>query len=63
MTDEEFLKLKNQIKELGDMCRKFNIDCSELINNLPDLDKSFVNLERDVHTLNTDVDKLQGDLI
>lgn len=59
MTDEEFLALKNQIKELGSMCRDINVSFDELKNELSELDKSIVNFEKDIHTLNSDVNSLE----
>ena len=63
MSDEEFLSLKNQIKELGSMCRAINVSFDELKNELSELDKSIVNFENDIHTLNSDVNNLHGGLV
>ncbi len=63
MTDEEFLALKNKIKEVGDICREMNITFDEVKNELSELDKSIVNFENDIHILNSDVNNLQGDLL
>ncbi len=49
MTDKEFLELKNQIKELGSMCRDINVSFDELKNELSELDKSIVNFENDIN--------------
>lgn len=63
MSDEEFIALKNQIKELGTMCRDINISFDDLKNELSELDKSIVNFEKGIHTLNSDVNSLAGDLL
>lgn len=59
MTDEEFLALKNQIKELGTMCRDINVGFDELLNEFSELDKSITDLECDVNKLKSDVNSLE----
>lgn len=60
MSDEEFLLLKNQIKELGFMCHEINSTFSELKEEISGLGKSITDFESDVHKLKTDVSIMEA---
>lgn len=59
MSDEEFLALKNQIKEVGDMCHKINSTFRELRIEISGLDATFSQLDRDVIKLKSDVNSMK----
>lgn len=59
MTDEEFLALKNKIKEVADSCYKINYIYNEFKNEISELDKSVSKLQYDVNKLKIDVDILE----
>lgn len=59
MTDEEFLALKKQIKEVGNLCYQICRTSVELNNEFLDLNKSIAVLEKDINKLKSDVDVLK----
>ena len=59
MTDEEFLALKNKIKEVADSCCKINYTYNEFKKDISELDKSISKLQYDVNKLKSDVDILE----
>lgn len=59
MSDEEFLALKNQIKEVGNMCYQICRTSVELNNEFLDLNKLISSLESDINKLKSDVSSLE----
>lgn len=59
MSDEEFLALKNQIKEVGNMCYQICRTSVELNNEFLDLNKLISALDSDINKLKSDVSSLE----
>lgn len=59
MSNEEFLALKNQIKEVGNLCYQICRTSVELNNEFLDLNKSIASLEKDINKLKCDVNDLE----
>ena len=59
MSDEEFLALKNKIKEVGNMCYQINSTFRELRIEISGLDTTFSQLEKDINELKSDVNSLE----
>lgn len=59
MTDEEYLELKNKIKEVGNMCYQICRTSVELNNEFLDLNKLVSALESDINKLKSDVSSLE----
>lgn len=53
MFDKDEKPLIEQIKELGLIIKKMNITFSDLLNELPELDKSITISEHDTYSLNS----------
>lgn len=61
MTDEEFSKLKEDIKEVGSMSREINSVFGGLKVYLTELNKSIARFESDIDTLKSEANSLNGD--
>ena len=59
MSDEEFLALKNQIKEVGLMCSEINCTFLDLKSDMSELNKSLMDLVTDMRKLKSDVNSLE----
>lgn len=59
MSDEELLKLKIQIKEVGNMCYQICRTSVELNNQFLDLNKLISDLDSDINKLKSEVSSLE----
>lgn len=59
MSDEKFLELKKQIKEVGNMCYQICRTSVELNNEFLDLNKLISALDSDINKLKSDVSSLE----
>lgn len=59
MTDEEFLSLKNQIRQVCFMCHEINSTFLDLKEEISELGKCITNFECDVNKLKSDVNSLE----
>ena len=59
MSDEEFLALKNQIKEYIVMCHDVNQSSLALKKDILELDEYLSQLQYDIHKLQSELDILE----
>lgn len=59
MSDEEFIKLKNAIKEVGIECHEVNHTFSHLLKEMSNLDEQISKLTFDIYKLKSEVSKYE----
>lgn len=59
MSDEEFMKLKNAIKEIGLECHEVNHTFSCLLQEMSDLDEQISKLTFDIYKVKSEVSKYE----
>lgn len=59
MSDEEFMKLKKSIKEVGIECQELNHAFSHLLKDMSDLDEQLSQLTFDFYKIKNEVSKYE----